>query len=75
MCKSVEVMTGDIVEEAIGFVIEKWWKKWEKWWKNARKMMKKLSFGMIKGLGVDKNARKIDSFALYRVYRDEKLVG
>ena len=29
-------------------------------------MMKKLSFGMIKGLGVDKNARKIDSFALYR---------
>ena len=38
-------MTGDIVEEAIGFVIEKWWKKWEKWWKNAR---------------------KIDSFALYR---------
>lgn len=66
MCKSVEVMTGDIVEEAIGFVTEKWWKKWEKWWKNARKMMKKLSFGMIKGLSVDKNARKIDSFALYR---------
>lgn len=59
-------MTGDIVEEAIGFVIEKWWKKWEKWWKNARKMMKKLSFGMIKDAGVDKNARKIDSFALYR---------
>lgn len=43
--------------------------------KNARKMMKKLSFGMINGLGVDKNARKIDSFALYRVYRDEKLAG
>ena len=32
---------------------------------------------MIKGTGVDKNARKIDSFALYYigVYRDEKLVG
>ena len=34
-------MTGDIVEEAIGFVIEKWWKSekndekmLEKWWKN-----------------------------------------
>ena len=41
--------------------------------KKVRKMMKKcqkndekLSFGMIKGAGVDKNARKIDSFALYR---------
>ena len=68
-------MIGDIVEEAIGFVIEKWWKKWEKWLKNARKMMKNLSFGMIKCSCVDKNARKIDSFVLYRVYRYEKLAG
>ena len=40
MRKSVEVMTGDIVEEAIGFVIEKWWKNARKMMKNARKMMK-----------------------------------
>ena len=50
-------------------------KKVRKMMKNARKMMKKLSFGMIKGSGVDKNARKIDSFVLYRVYRYEKLAG
>ena len=40
--------------------------------KNARKMMKKISFGMIKGSGVDKNARKIDSFTLYRGYIEMK---
>ena len=44
--------------------------------KKCQKNYEKIKFWNDKGLSDDdKNDRKIDSFALYKVYRDEKLVG
>ena len=64
-------MTGDMVEEAIGFNIEngeksekKCEKMLEKWWK--------IKFWEVKRMMADKNIENIDKFSYIGV---EKLVG